>query len=236
MNDDFVKWAMSFSGCDGGNLYGQVWFCGIEWGGEDEHPLKEEIKVPVHDPPQRYNEAGDILRWPNYGVRLIKLITAIRGGRVEDYRSVACAMPFPFERSSDYFKLNLYPIAFASVASRHWESEYRELTGIETLNGYLRWCRQYRFPQIRSWVARGQPKLVVGIGLGERLNYISAFGATDVRGPEKVDNHGSLWRAKINGGRGHLAVTPFLGYQQGSLSTDAQLQAFGVRLGEILSS
>ena len=30
---DFERWALGFSGCDGGNPNGSVWLCGIEFGG-----------------------------------------------------------------------------------------------------------------------------------------------------------------------------------------------------------
>jgi hypothetical protein len=43
VGQDFERWAKGFSGCDGGNLHGAIWFCGIEWGTGTEHDLREEI-------------------------------------------------------------------------------------------------------------------------------------------------------------------------------------------------
>ncbi len=48
----FKTWGKGFSSCDGGNLHGSVWFCGIEWGAGKEHGLEQELNDSVSDPPQ----------------------------------------------------------------------------------------------------------------------------------------------------------------------------------------
>ena len=99
---DFEKWAEGFSGCDGGNLHGSMWFCGIEPGTGKEHDLETELTEDVSEPPQRYQTPENLLRDSMtgrshpFGQKLIKLITAIRGGSVADYLRVAHQKPFPF--------------------------------------------------------------------------------------------------------------------------------------------
>ncbi|TYA50756.1 hypothetical protein FXB78_07520 [Aggregatibacter actinomycetemcomitans] len=39
ITDKFKDTALSFAGCDGGNLKSDVWFCGLEWGGEQKNTL-----------------------------------------------------------------------------------------------------------------------------------------------------------------------------------------------------
>lgn len=107
----FERWSKGYSGCDGGNLKGEVWFCGIEWGLGKEHPIDEELKVDRSKVPQEYASSEVILKYPNVGIRLIKLITAMRGGSVQNYDYVARETPFPFHKRSQYFKLNLFPVA-----------------------------------------------------------------------------------------------------------------------------
>jgi hypothetical protein len=58
----FETWGKGFSGCDGGNLHGSVWFCGIEWGAGKKHDLDKELNVSVSDPPQTYEAPEDIVR------------------------------------------------------------------------------------------------------------------------------------------------------------------------------
>jgi len=33
LDRNIKEWACSLSGCDGGNIEGDIWLCGIEWGG-----------------------------------------------------------------------------------------------------------------------------------------------------------------------------------------------------------
>jgi hypothetical protein len=40
---EFTKWAKSLSGCDGGNLKSEYYFCGIEWGTGGEENLVPKL-------------------------------------------------------------------------------------------------------------------------------------------------------------------------------------------------
>jgi hypothetical protein len=235
VTQDFEKWANGFSGCDGGNLHAKVWFCGIEWGGEQGHPLERELGLSVSEPPQLYQTPGDILQWPHYGVRLMKLIAAIRGRSIADYEQIAYATPFPFHRDSDYFKLNLYPVAYRNLQGRRWPAHYCALTGIPTVEAYLQWCREHRFPRIRSWVERGQPKLIVGVGKGHRDDFLRAFGSSKPIQEECVEGFRFL-RTEADAGKSCLAIIPFLGHQRGCLNSDKGIQAVGQRLGVLLNA
>jgi hypothetical protein len=234
----FEKWGKGFSGCDGGNLQGSVWFCGIEWGTGKDHPLETELNLSVSEPLQIYETADDIFmdrasgrRYP-LGVKLTKLIAAMRGRSVSEYRSVAYENPFLFHRRSDYFKMNLYPVAFRNVDAKLWVDQYQRLTGLATRDQYLQWCRKHRFPQMQSWVNRGQPKLVVGIGTTFSDDFFAAFGATGRRNHERVNDANLVW-SNTNSGNTRIAVIPFLGYQKGSLNSDRLLQSFAERLAVI---
>jgi hypothetical protein len=127
VTDAFAKWATGFSGCYGGNLYGSTWVCGMEFGlGHDEGELHRNIyKVAVSTP-----SAVETPNWgdPNerrfetypYNWNALKLLCAVNGGDVtkykDFYRDKRC-----FASSSDYFKLNLYPIGFAHFKQKRWQ-------------------------------------------------------------------------------------------------------------------
>jgi hypothetical protein len=238
---EFEKWAKGFSGCNGGNLHGALWFCGIEWGMGKDHEIGEELARNVSKPPQIYESAEDILKnattgkpYP-YGIKLIKLITAIRGGSVSDYRRVASGTPFPFHRDSDFFQLNLFPVAFKEVDPQLWIDKYKTAIGLPTRDAYVRWCRENRFPQMRSWVEKGKPKLIVGIGAGRerKPDFKEAFGFTAAwENEETIEGKKLVW---MRNGKAILAIIPFLGYQNGLLNTDQLVEAFGERLGAILN-
>jgi hypothetical protein len=96
----FATWAKGFSGCDGGDIGSpaarSTWVCGIEWGGgakpeEWEPSLSED----VGDPPPGHDDAEHNLRYI-FNWQTVKLLTAIDGGKVGDYRKTAAAVrPFP---------------------------------------------------------------------------------------------------------------------------------------------
>ncbi len=227
MTTQFEQWALGFSGCDGGNLSGSTWFCGIEWGTGKDHDIETEFSLSVTTPPQLYETPSEILNYP-LGIKLIKLITAMRGGQVHDYRHVAFETPYPFHRDSQYFKMNLFPIAFRKVDTALWVDKYRAATGLATRDDYVTWCRANRFPKIRSWMERGQPKLIVGIGSSHAADFQSAFGFRGVGTEETLEGRKLFWQSN---GNAILAVIPFLGQFQ--LDSDRRIQAFGERIGAL---
>jgi hypothetical protein len=163
-------------------------------------------------------------------VKLLKLIAAMRGGHVTEYRRIARQTPFPFHRDSDYFNLNLFPVAFQKVDPSLWDGKYRSATGLATREEYLEWCRKHRFLQIRSWMALGQPRLVVGVGSSFKDDFREAFGFTGAEMKETIEGRELSWTSK---GNAVLAVVPFLGPFR--LDSDKRLQAFGRRLGSLLT-
>ena len=230
---EFEKWAKGFSGCDGGNLQGSIWLCGVEWGMGAEHVLEEEIRKPVTKPPQIYKSGEENLKYP-LNRMFLKLIAALRGRPVEDYEDVAREEPFPFHRHSDFFKLNLFPIAFKDVKKKKYPqlwNECRRATGLSTADDYLDWCRENRFPQMRSWVKRGQPNLIIGVGLEYQLDFQKAFGFEGVVNEERIEGTRLVW---MSNGKSILALVPSPTSPSG-LNSNKRMQAFGKRLRAILN-
>ncbi len=236
----FEKWAKGFSGCDGGNLRGSIWLCGIEWGLGDKHELAEELERPVSKPPQRYKRPADVLGGPKgkypFNEMFLKLTAAMRGGSVQDYKRIAFEEPFPFHRRSDFFKLNVFPIAFKKIKQKHdprlWFDKYGELTGLSTADQYIDWCRANRFPAIRSWVKRGRPRLIICVGGSKefRDDFQKAFGFDGKEHEEDIQGKKLVWVSKS---RSVLATVPYSTSPSG-INSNPLMQAFGERLGEIL--
>lgn len=231
---EFERCAKSFSGCDGGNLKGSSWLCGVEWGMGVKHVLEEQLKKPDTKSPQVYKTPEDALKGPSgrpfpVNLMFLKLISAMRGRPVEDWRSIAYEKPFPFHRRSDFFKLNLFPIAFNNREAP-WTDDEKKLTGLATKAEYYEWCRENRFPRIRSWVKRGRPRLIICVGLEDQLDYQKAFGLGGVVNSERIEGVRLVW---MSDGRAIFAVVPYPSSQSG-LNSNKRIQAFGKRLRDIL--
>ena len=133
---EFATWATGFSGCDGGNLKGSIWLCGIEYGGREADATFEFIDVThpgYFGDPSIWNgcDVDDFLKY-QYNWRAAKLLSAFAG-----YTDMAKYAKFfqdhhCFRQEGSYFKLNLYPIAFRSTATTHWRPWLAEKTGLSS--------------------------------------------------------------------------------------------------------
>jgi hypothetical protein len=187
------------------------------------------MKNPVSSPPQVYKEPSTILRY-QAGIKILKLIAAMRGLPVQDYEKVAYESPFPFHKDSNFFKLNLFPVAFRDISPSRWTLEFAEATGLATKKDYEDWCVNHRFPEIRSWTSQGHPQLVVGLGLTHADNFCRAFPFEGETREEGILDRRLVW---VSNGANTLAVTPALSSPSG-LNSDQLLQAFGARLARFM--
>jgi hypothetical protein len=236
---DFAKWAVGFSGCDGGNPKGDIWLCGIEFGeGHTEKDLERNLtEVDVSNPgflgDRNWDEEEiqDFLKYP-YNWKAAKLLCALAGRATETYRDFFRAERC-FSRDSRYFKLNLYPIGFRNTSSEYWQDWHTRLTGFQTKSEYIQWCQAKRFLALRTWVQECFPKLIVCTGKDHRNEFFKAF--TDgAAAPDSVDVAGKkIWYVVTNAGRTLVAVTYFLGGPHG-LKSDPELSAAGKMLAELL--
>ena len=99
-SDNFLQWASSFSGCDGGSEDADTWLCGIEWGyAKNRRKTQEEyeqelsnfydkmLPAEISEGEYMHKESYDWVehnKYP-YGISVAKLYSAINGVRVEDY-------------------------------------------------------------------------------------------------------------------------------------------------------
>ena len=234
VDESFGKWAVGFSGCDGGNPHGKAWVCGIEWGGGH---TKEDLKFPDVTKPASIGGSGwseaDIEQFQKYqyNQKALKLLSALAGGGLsyrDFFRASRC-----FQSDSEYFKMNLYPLAFKNVSSSQWQEWLAERTGFSTKEGYVAWCKDNRFPVLKQWVKTYCPELIVCTGIGCRDDFFAAF--TD-RSDMRQDRAGgkNIFYKWTNGGRTLVAVTYFLGQRHG-LKSDSELLETGKKLAELLS-
>lgn len=230
---NFEYWATGYSGCDGGNIDGRIWFCGIEFGGG--HTRESLVFEDVSKPPSIPDEKLSKKLGYQYNQKVAKLNAVIRDHSISSWRETAKQHNL-FSDSSDIFKLNLYPVAFKRDAEELWEPWLFEITGLPTKSIYRAWCQLYRFPKLKQWLEMGNPKLIVATGLSYADHFNFAFSGNDaaynpIIQEEKLENRRIRWRV-INDGKTVLAVVPFLGGASG-LNSDAQLTAVGQRLRQL---
>lgn len=237
----FRAWCLGHSGCEGGDLGSArtpaTWVCGIEPGGPhsvDAAALQRLVRAPDSARAQpgyadwHSNLAGSFRR------RITKLLAALDGRPVAEYRAFAeQRQPF-VQGSHGYARLNLYPVGFADTDPARWNVEFAAATGFVRKADYLAWCDAHRLPALRRWATAHAPRLVVGLGKSYLAQFERAFldqGAPLVH--ERIAGKQLSWGRNASGGV--VAVLPFLTSASG-LQSNAAIQDFGLRLREICAA
>ena len=165
---EFKEYALSkFSGSEtdteaaGSPRAPSIWCFGVEHGA---HKGWEDESPGIRERESQYCGSHSIerqMKWP-YNRGLFKLLAAIHGRAVEDYREFAYERQ-PFARNRPgFFKGNLYPYSFRRAAD-YTEQARREI-GMPTRDAYYAWCDKYRIPEIHKWFEEHRPRVFIGIG------------------------------------------------------------------------
>jgi hypothetical protein len=236
--EEFEKWGLTFSGCDGGDIgtpeNPSTWVCGIEWGaGQDPESLRSDISNTSQSPPPGYENWSENIEYI-FNRQAMKLLSAVNGGNVSDYKEFARNIqPFVVGKAS-YFKMNLYPISFKDTGHDKWEEEFSTISGFEKKADYLQWCAEKRFPVLRGWVSRFKPKLIICFGKTYADDFAISFYDPDKNFiHEVIDDKDLKWGVNRDGSL--IVVLPFMVNPNG-LNKNESIQKFGNRISELLTS
>lgn len=233
------NWLLDFSGCDGGTIGSpnnqSIWVCGIEWGGgQTAEELKDYINQTWNSSPDFGYNAEGVLDFYKYNMVVYKLLAVMQNYNIANYKKfVENEMPFLENGHSSYFKMNLYPIAFKNTDPIFWTNEIADVSGFETKNDYLKWCKENRFPVMQQWVQKYAPKLIICFGKTYVNEFNLAFSDNkDEFNIEKVGNLTLQWKKNNNGTL--IAVLPFPNAQNKGLKSDSDIEAMGKRLKQFI--
>lgn len=237
VNPIFAKWATEFSGCDGGNPNGEIWICGLEMAGVNDlefHELSEPpyIGHPHRDRAEFFNNSKGETQ--PYNVNAVKLLSALEGREVNEYKSFfeeySC-----FDKKSNYFKLNLFPIQFKNTDPKNWLDHQAKITGFSGKKEYKKWCEEHRFPVLKGWVTRFSPKLIICTGTTYDSEFKSAFGSGNTEYLETEAAGKKIKYFVTNNNRTLVAVTYFLVHSTG-LNSHEKLALTGKKLSELMGT
>lgn len=237
-NTRFEKWGLGYSGCDGGDIGSpenpSIWVCGIEWGGgHSPEGLESHMNEDSSHPPGGYEVWTDNLAYI-FNWQVMKLLTAINGNNVSEYKKFAeHVQPFVLGRKG-YFKMNLYPIGFKDTSQDRWHSRFAEITGFESKSDYLDWCSKCRFPQIRRWAEQLKPKLIICLGKTYLNEFKAAFHEVGaVLDHESIDERDIFWGFNTQGTL--IVILPFMVNRNG-LIKNTSIQKAGGRIAQIITN
>lgn len=223
-----------FDGCDsnmpGSSHHPSVWLFGIEPGFSEKDIALEKAILSGLLPSVDRNYSIDTQLGYRFNRSAFKLLAAMDGCDVSNFRQFAAERQ-PFVRGRPgYFKGNLYPYACNTV--HDWpETAIRE-TGITDKNEYRQWCREKRWPAIKGWIDKYQPRVFIGVGITYRNDFSLAVLGREVEFNVKtitVNSHEKSIYYFVDGER-KLVVVPHFSGPHG-LNSNRALQEAGGFIG-----
>lgn len=238
INPLFKKWALGFSGCDGGDigsdLSRSIWLCGLEWGGDFEETvetLSTDFNQDVSQPPSGYKDWRENIAYI-FNWQAMKLLGKIHDYPIEEYKKFAEEYKPFVNGQKGFFKMNLYPIAFKQTAHNLWDDAHKISTGLSTKQDYINWIYKNRFTIMQNLVINYSPKLIICTGVTYFLDFKQAFMIDNMEvNKECIDGKNLVWFKNENGTL--VVVIPFMVNRNG-LNSNATISNFGSRIKELL--
>ncbi|MBE2897950.1 hypothetical protein HPC37_03690 [Pasteurellaceae bacterium 20609_3] len=221
---------IGYSGYNGGDIGSKqnpaIWCCGIEWGGGmSTQELQSYIESKEWQTIGGFEEERENCTQP-YDRVVCKILCVIAGGEVENYDAFARTHRVWMKGAkTGYLKMNLFPLSFQDTDPAHWHNGLTALLGFQNKDEYLNWCREYRFPRIKSDVLRYQPKLILCFAKSYHADFDRAFSDNNLPFTElEIEQLSVRWKRNDNGTV--IVVLPFPNRPRG-LQRNCAIQAIG---------
>jgi hypothetical protein len=130
--------------------------------------------------------------------------------------------------------MNLYPIAFKNTDHSLWQSAFKSITGFESKQEYLEYCKKYRLPAIRGWTSISKPKLIICLGKTYIDDFtVAFFDEGKVFTVETFENRELRWGVNATGSL--VVVLSFMSGRHG-LVKNSTIQLIGERISQLFMS
>lgn len=210
--------------------------CGIEYGSgyswqELVNLIHSEPRYDTaHIPPGFSDHRSNITN--DFNGRAMKVLTAVLGENVEDYKEVN-ERRRPFSAGcTGFFRLNLFPVAFRDTSHSRWSGEFATSTGFSEKEAYLNFCQTERFKVLRQLAVERAPKLILCFGKTYTPDFVDAFAdATCEMTEEVVEGVTLSWL--INAAGTLVAICPF---PNSRFNSNLKFQAMGDRIADLLKT
>lgn len=231
----FKELALSFYGCDGGNLQSKIWFCGLEWGGDlvwEENTDSEKIVTIDED----YGYLDDQYREVDY-CNNVSWSHGFGGGLANGFNQKICWFlnyylgldPTDSYQYDDFvrehkicfnepdgigFKMNLFPLN--SPGHNHdWDENRARFSGFFARRAYEEWCEVHRGEFFQRLVRENGPEVIIATGKTSWSKFVRFFGAEAIPLQEASLNEVTISYCKLPYSDTYLIITPFFGGPSG---------------------
>lgn len=178
VTEKFKHTALSFAGCDGGNLNSDVWFCGLEWGGSQRNELDPAVD---RDNLYSWSDEDFIGSWTaQYNQKICWFLWYffnLEWHHGENSTTFVKRHHILYSEKEDGigFKMNMLPIGFPNRNQIDWNETLQSLTGLSTFDKYREWCVVNRGEFFRKQILTYRPSVIVCTGISEVNNFVRFF-------------------------------------------------------------
>ena len=179
VTEKFKNMALSFAGCDGGNLQSEVWFCGMEWGGTQNNDEKIASDFDAQPEPTSWQDKDFKGSWSaQYNQKICWFLHYFYDLYWEkmSYQQFVETYKIMYRKPDGCgFKMNMFPIRFKGRKDVKWDELLGKATGFDSFHAYREWCVTHRGEFFREQMRKNQPKLVMCTGIEEKENCFRFF-------------------------------------------------------------
>lgn len=215
------------AGCEGGNISGNNWLFGIEYGGKATVEHYHNPKINKGHKSRGRGEIGTFINKYPYNQRIAKLEAVIHGWKIEDYTRFAIEVGMA-SKEGEYYLGNLGAIGFRYDD----EESFRpigEFLGLASKKELKEIEIGIRSPIFRGWLVEYNPNCICCFGTSNGSRFTQVF-----TGEKAYADHWSkldrswYYHDVINQGKTNLFILPHPSAGGGwGLSSHHKIQTFG---------
>lgn len=250
-NRESIEWISSLSGFQGGNPSSEIWFCGLEYQGNDLSIIDNKLSwFSLSEPP--FLKDCEYTKPENGGQvfnQCIKMIANFYYGK--ELNNIN-----PFSKHGNIFKLNLYSLP-QKATGEFFDEETFHKTGILTKSELRSLSMENglegvpsRFDNFKRLLElnKEKVKVIVGCSRGAMLDFVIAFGKKEEFFRCKNELENNQQAISISGKKnnyitwcmlesGHLLfIIPFLGGKNPSFKSVENMKLVSERIKNILQN
>jgi len=221
VTEAFREMALSFYGCDGGNLASSVWTCGLEWGGGyegDDIPESEINAWPLDA--WELDARGNLYNLKyQYNQKLAWFFAYLLDWDVDRYRQEAAKHRL-FCAGGTGFKMNAYPLSYKNRNTVVWSERIKQLTGFDDFDAYRTWCIEHRGEYFTQLARNYRPKIILCTGVSYANEFFAFFRCSTA----SIVKHEGFLVCPTQTGDTLVFVAPFFGGASG-INSYAKMEA-----------
>jgi hypothetical protein len=234
--ESLKKYLATPAGCEGGNISGNNWMFGIEYGGKTTIDDYQNLTIDHNHKSRDRDNVGTFVNDYPYNQRITKLAAVVHGWDIADYTKFAIETGMT-SKEGEYYLGNLGAVGFRYDDEKSFNqigmflglSSKQELKEIEVA---------IRSVMFSNWLAEHSPNCICCFGTSNGSRFTEVFAGEKAKANHwmKLDRNW-YYHDVINDGRTNLFILPHPSAGGGwGLSSHHKIQVYGEMIKKTMMS